>query len=186
MKGTRLALALAALLAIPLPVSAGHFHSCDALNYIAHGTFEEVDGCMRFTPDPSLEIPDPAAFEVLNRGSWRAGMVGTVYAMTAEPGACGTDQALQICDWDADYSRNVVGTLLFLNSIECPGYYIRQAGGTTNADYFIRNHEDFPELVVPENVGKRLKAEVLVDTGVTNCIGKIVSTLIDYDFLTNP
>src|SRR5262249_35677428 len=137
----------------------------------------------QFTPDPSLEFPVPVPFGIVNRGSWRDGMTGTVYAMTVEGPACQAEQALQVCDWDADYSRNVPGTLVFLNFIECPGYYIRQAGGTDNADYFIRNHEDFPELFVPENLGKKVRAEILVDTGVTNCIGKNVSVLIDYDLL---
>ncbi len=185
MKVLKLSLPLVALLLISPYASAGHFHSCEALDYIAHGTFHQVGDCIQFTPDPSLEVPDPPPFGILNQGSWKDGMVGTVYAMTTGEGACGADQAIQICDWDADYSRNVVGTLVFLNFIECPGYYIRQAGGTINADYFIRNHEDFPELCVPENVGKKLKAEVLVHTWVTNCLGKNVSDLIDYDFLSN-
>jgi len=110
-------------------------------------------------------------------------MTGTIYAMTIDPGTCGCDYTVQICDWDADYSRNVVGTLVFLNFIECPGYYIRQSGQTMEWDYFIRNHEDFPELFRPENLGKKLKAELFVYTWVTNCIGKNVSELIDYDLL---
>jgi hypothetical protein len=186
MKQLELSLALIALLLIPAPASAGHFHGCESLNYIAHGTFHRVGDCLQFAPDPSLELPQPPPFGIVNQGSWKDGMVGTVYAMTVDPGACGAEQAIQICDWDADYSRNVVGTLVFLNFIECPGYYIRQAGQTANADYFIRNHDDFPELVVPENVGKRIKAEVLVHTWVTNCLGKNVSDLIDYDFLSSP
>ena len=180
------ALPLIVLISISLPASAGPWHGCETLDYIAHGTFEQVGDCIQFTPDPSLEIPDPSPFGIVNNGSWDDGMVGTVYAMTVTPGTCGAEQALQICDWDADYSRNVVGTLVFLNFIECPGYYIRQAGQTTNADYFIRNHEDFPELTVPENLGRRVKAEMLVHTWVTNCLGKNVSDLIDYDFLSNP
>jgi hypothetical protein len=185
MKPLRLILPLVVLSLIAFPASAWHFHSCDSLNYIAHGTFQQVGDCMQFTPDPSLEIPKPLPFEIVNQGSWKDGMVGTVYAMTTDPLACGAAQALQICDWDADYSRNVVGTLVFLNSIECPGYYIRQAGVTTKEDYFIRNHEDFPELFVPENLEKKIKAEVYVYTWITNCLGKNVSHMIDYDLLPN-
>jgi len=181
----RYSLLLIVLLVTSYPASAGHFHSCEALNYIAHGTFRQVEGCLEFTPDPSLEVPEPSPFGIVNNGSWKDGMVGTVYAMTTDQITCGADPALQICDWDADYSRNVVGTLVFLNFIECPGYYIRQAGQTTNADYFIRNHEDFPELLVPGNLGKKIKAELLVYTWVTNCIGKNISHLIDYDMLSN-
>lgn len=186
MKPSKALLPLAALLLMSTPAGAGHFHSCESLNYIAHGTFRESGDCLQFLPDPSLEVPNPAPFGVLNRGSWKDGMVGTVYAETSPTGACAAQQALQICDWDADYSRNVVGTLLVLNFIECPGYYIRVAGQTANADYFIRNHDDFPELFVPENVGRKIKAEIFVHTWVTNCIGKNVSELIDYDFLAAP
>lgn len=162
---------------VALPAAAGHFHSCESLNYITHGTFHQVGDCMQFVDDTGV------TFEIVNRGSWKDGMVGTIYAEVVDPGSCGFDLTVQICDWDADYSRNVVGTLVFLNFIECPGYYIRQAGQTTQLDYFIRNHEDFPELFVPENIGKKVKAEVLVHTWVTNCIGKNVSELIDYDFV---
>ncbi len=179
--GTLIALALM----MTVPASAWHFHSCEGLNYIAHGTFRQVGDCLQFTPDPSLEIPEPVPFGITNRGSWRDGMIGTVYAQWSEEPACEAPWQMQICDWDADYSRNVVGELIVLDMIECPGYYIRQAGQTANQDYFIRNHEDFPELFVPENVGRKIKAEVLVDTGVTNCLGKNVSHLVDYDFLTN-
>ncbi len=164
---------------IAYPAAGWHFHSCESLNYITHGTFHEVECGMQFVDDTGV------TFEIVNRGSWKDGMVGTIYAEIVEPGACGYDYTVQICDWDADYSRNVVGTLVFLNFIECPGYYIRQSGLTTEWDYFIRNHDDFPELCVPENLGKKLKAELLVHTWVTNCIGKNVSDLIDYDFLPN-
>lgn len=163
-----------------LPAAAGHFHSCDSLNYITHGTFHVIDDCVQFVDDTGV------TFEIANRGSWKDRMSGTIYAEIVTPGSCGQDLTVQICDWDADYSRNVVGTLVFLNFIECPGYYIRQAGQTANVDYFIRNHDDFPELFVPDNVGRKLKAEVLVDTGVTNCIGKNVSDLVDYDLLPQP
>jgi hypothetical protein len=159
------------------PAAAWHFHSCESLNYITHGTFHQTDACMQFVDDTGV------TFEIVNKGSWKDGMVGTIYAEIVGPGECGFDYTVQICDWDADYSRNVVGTLVFLNFIECPGYYIRQAGQTTNLDYFIRNHEDFPALFRQENIGKKLKAELLVHTWVTNCIGKNVSELIDYDFL---
>lgn len=186
MKPSRVLLPLAVVVLISSPAGAGHFRSCESLNYIAHGTFRQVGACLQFLPDPSLEVPDPAPFEIVNRGSWKDGMVGTVYAETALVGTCSVDQALQICDWDADYSRNVVGTLVVLDFIECPGYYIRVAGQTANADYFIRNHDDFPDLFVPENVGRRIKAEILVHTWVTNCIGKNVSELIDYDLLSRP
>jgi hypothetical protein len=179
-----LTLLVAAATLAPVPALA-QFHGCKTLNYIAHGIFHDVGGCMQFTPDPTLEIPDPAPFGVVNRGSWRDGMTGTVYAMSLSEGACAADQSLQVCDWDADYSRNIIGTLVFLNFIECPGYYIRQSGPTANADYYIRNTEDFPELFVPENLGKKVRGEVVVDTGVTICIAKIVSHLVDYDVLPN-
>jgi len=159
------------------PAGAWHFHSCESLNYITHGTFHQTDACMQFVDDTGV------TFEIVNRGSWKDGMVGTIYAETTDPGGCGTDYTIQICTWDADFSRNVVGKLVFLNFIECPGYYIRQAGETTNFDYFIRNHEDFPELFVQENLGKRVRTELLVHTWVSNCIGKNVSDMIDYDLL---
>ena len=178
-------LAVLVALAAVSTVAAFHFHGCESLNYVAHGTFSASGDCLLFTPEPSLEIPDPEPFGIVDNGSWRAGMTGTVYAQTADGPVCGANQALQICDWDADFSRNVVGTLVIINFIECPGYYIRQGGAGNVTDYFIVNNEDFPELFVPENVGKRIRAEVLVDTGVTNCIGKAVSTLIDYDFAPN-
>jgi len=160
-----------------LPAAAGHFHSCESLNYITHGTFHELDGCVQFVDDTGV------SFEIANRGSWKDGMSGTIYAEIVAPGSCGQELTAQVCDWDADYSRNVVGTLVFLNFIECPGYYIRQAGQTVNLDYYIRNHDDFPELFVQDNVGRKLKAEVVVNTSVTNCLGKNVSHLVDYDFL---
>ena len=160
-----------------VPVGAGHFHSCESLNYITHGTFHETDDCMRFVDDTGV------TFEIVNRGSWKDGVVGTIYAQVTEPGECGSDYTIQICDWDADYSRNVVGTLVFKNFIECPGYYIRQAGVTPTFDYFIRNREDFPELFVQENLGKKVRAELLVHTFVSNCIGQYVSDMIDYDFV---
>lgn len=186
MKPSRSMLVLATLFLIASPALAWHFHGCESLNYVAHGTFRQVGDCLQFLPDPSLEIPEPEPFGILNRGSWKDGMVGTVYAEALTAAACEAEQAMQICDWDADYSRNVVGTLVFLNFIECPGYYLRAAGQTTNADYFIRNHEDFPELFVPENLGKKVKAELLVRTWITNCLGKNVSEMIDYDLLSNP
>ncbi len=183
MKTFRVLMPVVALLLVSAQATAGHFHGCEGLNYVAHGTFRQMGDCLQFLPDASVEIPNPAPFGILNRGSWKSGMVGTVYAETLDREACSADAAMRICDWDADDSRNIVGTLVLLNLIECPGYYIRVAGQTTNADYFIRNHEDFPDLFVPANLGRRLKAEVLVHTWVTNCIGKNVSELIDYDFL---
>lgn len=185
MKIRRLLTVLIVALAAVSPSLAFHFHSCEALTYVAHGKITQVGDCLQFTADPSIEIPDPQPFGIVNNGSWKDGMLGTIYAMTVDGPSCGASQAVQICDWDADYSRNVVGTLVFLNFIECPGYYIRQAGNTDNADYFIRNHDDFPELLVPENLGKKVRAEVVVDTGITNCIGKLVSHLVDYDLLGN-
>ncbi len=183
MKTSRFLLPVVALLLVSAQASAGHFHGCESLSYIAHVTFRHVGYCLQFLPDASVEVPNPTPFGILNRGSWKDGMAGTVYAETTDQEACSADAAMQICDWDADYSRNVVGTLVLLNFIECPGYYLRVAGQTANADYFIRNHDDFPELFVPANLGRRLKAEILVHTWVTNCIGKNVSELIDYDFL---
>jgi len=159
------------------PAVAGHFHSCESLNYITHGAFHDTGECMEFVDDTGV------TFEIVNRGSWKDGMVGTIYAEVVDPGECGLDYTVQICDWDADYSRNVVGTVVFLNFIECPGYYVRQAGQTTNLDYFIRNCEDFPGLCRPDNIGRKVRTELLVHTWVTNCIGKNVSDLIDYDFL---
>jgi len=169
------------LFLVASPAPAWHFHGCESLDWITHGTFHQNGDCMQFVADDE----NGTTFEIVNKGSWKDGMIGTIYADIVEPGTCGYQYTARICDWDADYSSNVVGTLVFLNFIECPGYYIRKSGQTTEWDYFIRNHEDFPELCTPENVGKKLKAELLVHTWVTNCIGKNVSELIDYDFLPN-
>lgn len=179
MKTPRLIALLFILCLIAFPAASYHFHSCEYLNYITHGTFYKVgDDCWQFIDD----LGD--SFEIVNKGSWKDGKTGTIYAMTVDEGNCGLGLPLQICDWDADYSKNVVGTLVFLNFIECPGYYIRTAGETYKQDYYITNCEDFDnDLCKPSNLGRKIKAEVLVDTGVTICLGKKVSTVIDYDFL---
>ena len=67
-------------------------------------------------------------------------------------------------------------------SISVPFVMDTLANGLT---YYIRNNEDFPELFVPENLGKKVRVEVVVDTGVTTCLAKKVSHLVDYDILPN-
>ena len=148
------------------------------LNLVTHGTFRHVatpsGTCVQFVDDLG------ARYEVLQpRGSWKDGMAGTLYGNFQSAGTCSQETPIEICSFDADYSRNVVGTLVFLNFIECPGYAIRG-----NEDYKVLNCEDFgTELCDSANLGRRVKAEVLVDTGVSNCLGLLRSTVVDFELL---
>jgi hypothetical protein len=168
------------LIAVSLSSPAAGSGRCE-VNYVTHGTMHEVPGppgpgCLEFVDDTGVR------FEIVNpRGSWKEGMTGTIYAETQTEGACGLGLPVRVCNFDADFSRNVVGALEIRQFVECPGYVI--VTGNLR-QYLILNCEDFgPALCDPANVGRRLKAEVFVDTGVSICLGMERSTVIDYDFL---
>jgi hypothetical protein len=60
----------------------------------------------------------------------------------------------------------------------------RAAVETDLATFLIRNCEDFgDDVCVPGNLGRSIRAEVFVDTGVSECLGLERSTLLDYAFL---
>jgi len=145
------------------------------LNFISHGTFHDDAGCLLFEDDLGN------LYEVLNpRGVWQDGLTGTLYGHFAEENACSTETPVGICTFDADYTRTITGTLIFLNFIECPGFVIR----TGNGDYLIRNCEDFGQhLCNNGNLDRRIQAEVTVDTGVSICLGLNRSIVLDYRFL---
>ncbi len=158
--------------------AAGSIPKDCVLQFIAHGTLHQVGECWQFVDDLNNE------FEVLGaKPGWEDGMEGTVYAEWAEAGVCGDlGTPLNVCLWDADYSTTVTGELVFINFIECPGYHIRTGKG----DYFIRNCEDFPPsdtLCDQQYLGRRVRVDLIVDTGVTICLGVFVSDIINFEFV---
>jgi hypothetical protein len=150
------------------------------INYVSHGTFHVIPSpggdCLQFVDDLGV------TYEVTNpRGSWRDGMTGTVLAEWVTDGICSQDigDPIRICTFTADFSRNIVGTLLFVDFVECPGYRIR----TQNEDYRIVNCEDFgSDLCTASNLGRKIQAQVFVDTGISICIDS-TTTVIDFRFL---
>jgi len=146
-----------------------------SLNLITHGTFH-VDGtCLTFVDDvrAEYEIADFPIYDGID------GLTGTIYAEFVGDGTCTTSPAVRICNLARDYTRQVKGTLVFVNLVECPGYVVR----TEFADFLIENCDDFgSDLCVPENLGRSLRATVFVDTGVSICLGLERSTLLDYSF----
>lgn len=149
------------------------------VNLITHGTIRDLSGsqgaCWQLVDDGGVP------YEILNpKGSWRDGMTGTLYGAMQGQGICGAGTPVQVCNFDADYSRNVVGTLALIQFVECPGYVIE----AQNQQYLIRNCQDFgTDLCAIGNIGRRIKAEVFVDTGVSICLGMARSIVVDYDFL---
>ncbi len=150
------------------------------IQFVSHGTFHEIqtpDGrCLQFVDDlgNAWEITNP-------RGSWKDGMSGTIQAQFLDQGACSQEigSPLKACSFTADFSRNVVGTFIFREFVECPGYRIR----TNNEDYFILNCEDFgEELCTMENVGRKIQAQILVNTSPSICIDSL-TTVVDFRFL---
>lgn len=150
------------------------------LDFLSHGTFRVVQepggGCLQFVDDlgVSWEVTNP-------RGSWKDGMTGTIEAEFLSSGTCPAPigDPLRACSFTADFSRNLVGTLVFRQFVECPGYRIE----TQNEDYRIVNCDDFgTELCAAENLGRRLQAQIFVDTGATVCIAS-TTTVIDFRFL---
>lgn len=181
----RICAIVSALCLIAVPAGAWKYHGCDYLNFITHGTFYRVytdddEACWLFVDE--LDV----GWEVVNNGSWKDGMTGTIYAQMLDPGEalCDIGDPVKVCTWDADYSRNVSGTLVFRNFIECPGYYIRAGGGDFPREYYIMNCVDFgSELCENGNLGRKIKAQVFVDTGVSICLGAYRSLVIDFDFI---
>jgi hypothetical protein len=150
------------------------------IDFVSHGTFHVVstpDGdCLQFVDDLGN------AWEVTNpRSSWKDGMSGTIQAEFVSERKCSQDigSPLRVCTFTADFSRNVVGTFIFRQFVECPGYRIR----TQTEDYFITNCEDFgEELCTMANVGRRIQAQVLVNTSPSICIDSL-TTVVDFRFL---
>jgi len=171
MKRTRFLLSTLLLCLAVLPVTAD---PC-VLNFISHGTFRDDGGCLLFEDDLGN------LYEVLNpRGVWRDGVTGTLYGHFAEQNVCSAETPVGICTFDADYTKTVTGTLEFRNFVECPGFVI----ATGNADYLIRNCEDFePHLCNSGKLGHRIRARVAVDTGVSICLGMNRSIVLEYWFL---
>lgn len=150
------------------------------IDFLSHGTFRVVQAaggeCLQFVDDlgVSWEVTNP-------RGSWKDGMTGTIEAEFLSSGVCtaAIGDPLRACAFTADFSRNVVGKLVFRQFVECPGYRI----ATRTEDYRIVNCDDFgTELCAPENLGRRLQAQIFVDTGVTICIDS-TTTVVDFRFL---
>ncbi len=163
--------------ALALPAQAAG--QC-AINFVSHGTFKVVstpDGtCLQFVDDlaNSWEITNP-------RGSWTDGLTGTVLASSLAVGQCSQNigKALRVCQFDADFSRNVVGIFDENQFVTCPGFVIR----TQNATFRIVNCDEIgPEFCDFANVGRRVKAGVIVDTRVTNCVDP-ATTVLDFRFL---
>ncbi len=170
MNPSRAFLAAALLFAAVSPAAAD---PCP-LNFIAHGTFRDMGACLLFEDDLGN------FFEVVNRaGAWQDGMTGTAYAAFADENVCSSEQPLEMCFFDADYTHFVFGTLVFRNFVECPGYTI-ETGGT---EYLILNCDDFgKDLCRKANLGLRVQAEVFVDTGVSICLGTNRSVVLSYVF----
>lgn len=170
MRPPRALLAAALLCAAVAPAAAD---PCE-LNFIAHGTFRDMGACLLFEDDLGN------FFEVVNRaGAWQDGMSGTAYAEFAEENVCGSEQPIEMCFFDADYTRFVFGTLIFRDFVECPGYTIT----TGAAEYLILNCDDFGmDLCRKANLGLRVQAEVFVDTGVSICLGTNRSVVLSYVF----
>lgn len=147
-----------------------------ALELITHGTLHvEAGPCVTLVSDLGdvYEIVDTPVYE------GEDGLTGTIYAQMEERGPCTGGRAAKVCNLVLDYSRRVKGTLVFLNNIECPGYVVE----TDLASFLIRNCEDFgDDLCVPGNLGRSIRAEVFVDTGVSICLGLERSTLLGYSF----
>jgi hypothetical protein len=148
------------------------------INFVSHGEFERIstpDGeCLRFVDDlgTTWDVTNP-------RGAWKDGMTGTILAEFVSGSTCSQQSGLRICTFTGDFSRNVVGTLIFRNFVECPGYRIR----TVNEDYYITNCTDFDgELCTMDNVGRRTQAQVFVNTSPSICIDSL-TTVIDFRFL---
>ena len=170
MRWPRSLLTLALVGFAALPTGADN---CE-LQFISHGTFRQTDGCLLFEDDLGNfhEVVNP-------RGAWRDGMTGTIYSERAAP-ECSQHEALRACRFEADFTRTVTGTLIIRNFIECPGYTIR----TANQNYLILNCEDFGDaLCNTDNVGRRIQAQVFVDTAVSICLGQARSTVLEYRFL---
>lgn len=144
------------------------------LNFISHGTFRDSGGCLLFEDDLG------SFYEVIHpKPAWQDGVAGTVYAEFTTENFCSAETPIQICTFDEDYSRFVVGTLIFRNFVECPGYTI----DTGSTEYLILNCEDFgSDLCKSANLDLRIEAEVLVDTGVSICLGTNRSVVLSYEF----
>jgi len=148
------------------------------INFVSHGEFKRVPmpqgECLQFVDDLGT------VWDVTNpRGSWTDGMAGTILAEFVPGPTCSQHPGLRICTFTADFSRNVVGTLVFRNFVECPGYRIH----TENEDYLITNCADFDtELCSMDNLGRRTQAQILVNTSPSICIDSL-TTVIDFRFL---
>ncbi len=150
------------------------------INFASHGTFKVVstaDGtCLQFVDllGNPWEITNP-------RGNWTDGLTGTVIGNTLATGSCSQNigPPLEVCQFDADTTRNVVGIFDENQFVQCPGFVIR----TQNATLRIVNCEEIgPELCSFDNVGRRIMARVFVDAGITNCVDP-GTTVLDFRFL---
>lgn len=145
------------------------------LNFISHGTFRHVGGCTLFEDDLGnlYEITNP-------RGSYRDGRTGTIHAQWGSANSCSSETPLTVCTWIADYQKKITGVLVFRNFIECPGYQIE----TPSQNYRIENCQDFgTNLCDPGNLGRKVQADVFVETGVSICLGSATTDVLEYRFV---
>lgn len=151
------------------------------IDFISHGHLEEIEGtaarpsCLVFVDDlgDRYEIRNP-------RGAWRDGMTGTVVAQWELESSCTEETPLRVCRFEADFTTKVTGELIVINLIECPGYFIR----TNRQDYRITNCGDFgTDLCATQNIGRKVQADLFVDTGISICIGSGTSTVLGYRFI---
>jgi hypothetical protein len=156
-----------------------HADKC-VINFVSHGTFHKVTtpagDCLQFVDDlgTTWDVTNP-------HGSWKDGVSGTIQAEFVSQPRCSENigQPLSICSFTADFSGNIVGTLVFVNFVECPGFRIR----TQTEDFFITNCEDFgDELCSMDNVGRHVQAQILVNSSPSICIDSL-TTVIDFRFL---
>ena len=171
MKLFKLIAVVAVICAAVLPTVADR---CE-LNFISHGTFRDIGGCLHFE-DALGDL-----WEVVNpRGNWRDGATGTVHAQFETVNSCSQEPPLRVCTFVADFTKNVTGTLIIRQLIECPGYII----DTPNQDYRIENCNEFgTSLCDPSNLGRKIQAEVFVETGPSICLGLARSTVLEFRFI---
>jgi hypothetical protein len=148
------------------------------INFVSHGKFQRAQTpegeCLQFVDDLGTiwDVTNP-------RGSWTDGTAGTILAEFVSGPTCSQHSGVRICTFTADFSRNIVGKLIFRDFVECPGFRIR----TETEDYFITNCGDFgTELCSMDNVGRRTQTQVHVNTSPSICIDSL-TTVIDFRFL---
>ena len=178
---------LSALVVLSVVASTPSSGDPCTINFVSHGMFQVVvtpeGDCLKFVDalGVSWEITNP-------RGAWSDGVTGTIFAEFQAPGTGTCTQVvgdpLEICRFDSDVTRNIVGTLDFLTPFEtnCPGWYIRVNGPPML--YRLTNCADFgTELCGDPNEGRRVQVTAFVDNGITNCIAP-AATVLEFRFLS--